>query len=62
MTCNACVKHVDTALRGVHGVSAVDVDLESGYARIVHDGKPKPATLIAAIAVAGYEAGEVPSQ
>jgi copper chaperone CopZ len=54
MTCNGCVKHVDAALREVAGVSAVEVDLTNGRAKVVHEGPV--AALIAAVADAGYEA------
>lgn len=54
MTCNGCVKHVDAALREVPGVSAVEVDLANGRAKVVHEA-PVPS-LIAAVVDAGYEA------
>jgi mercuric reductase len=57
MTCNGCVKHVDAALRTVPGVSAVDVDLAGGRAKIAHDPETSPApSLIAAVEGAGYHA------
>ncbi len=57
MTCNGCVKHVDAALRGVPGVSAVEVDLANGRAKIVHDPeKSSVPSLIAAVDDAGYGA------
>ncbi len=56
MTCNGCRKHVDAALREVPGVTAVQVDLESGQTKVVHDGATLPATLIAAVEGAGYAA------
>ena len=56
MTCNGCVKHVDAALREVPGVTAVQVDLASNQARVVHEASV-PA-LIAAVVEAGYEAAE----
>jgi len=58
MTCANCVRHVDEALRGVPGVRAVRVDLESG--RAVVELEP-PATLAAlreAVERAGYAAAE----
>lgn len=59
MTCNGCVKHVDTALRELPGVTAVEVDLANGRAKIVHDPAQSPIpTLIAAIDEAGYQASE----
>lgn len=57
MTCNGCVRHVDQALRGIPGVTAVEVDLAAGRAKIVHDpAQASVAGLIEAIAGAGYEA------
>jgi copper chaperone CopZ len=57
MTCNGCVKHVGDALRKVPGVSAVEVDLAGAQAKVVHDPEASPAaSLIAAVADAGYEA------
>jgi copper chaperone CopZ len=57
MTCNGCVKHVTTALRDLPGVTAVDVDLASGCAKVVHDPEASPvASLVAAVDAAGYEA------
>ncbi len=54
MTCNGCVKHVDAALREVPGVTAVEVELASGRAKVV--GEAAAAALIAAVTNAGYEA------
>jgi len=60
MTCNGCVRHVDAALRGVPGVTAVEVELAGGQARVVHDPERSPVPgLIAAVAAAGYEAAPI---
>lgn len=57
MTCNGCVRHVDSALRTLPGVSAVDVSLTDQRAKIVHDPTQSPLTsLIAAVQDAGYTA------
>jgi copper chaperone CopZ len=57
MTCNGCVKHVEAALRGVDGVTAVQVDLAGAKAKVVHDPERSPVPrLIAAVVEAGYEA------
>lgn len=59
MTCNGCVKHVDAALRGVPGVSAVEVSLVARTAKVVHDPERAPqASLVAAVEAAGYQAGD----
>jgi len=60
MTCNGCVRHVDTALRAVPGVSAVAVDLAEQRARVVHDPERSPVPgLVAAVEAAGYEAAPI---
>jgi copper ion binding protein len=56
MTCNHCVKHVDAALRGVAGVSAVEVELAGGQAKVVHDDTASVPAMLAAIDEAGYTA------
>ena len=60
MTCNGCVKHVDKALRGVPGVSAVEVSLPD-RAKIVHDDGTDLADLAAAVDAAGYSAVTLPT-
>lgn len=55
MTCNGCVKHVDAALRKVPGVTAVEVDLTKGSAKVVHD-EASAGHLVSAIEQAGYSA------
>ena len=58
MTCNGCVKHVTSALREVPGVSAVEVDLARGEAKVVHDAERSPLpALAAAVEAAGYQIG-----
>ncbi len=57
MTCNGCRRHVDAALRGVPGVTAVEVDLPGGQAKIVH-AEVSTANLVAAVEQAGYQAFE----
>ncbi len=56
MTCNGCVKHIAAALRGIAGVSAVEVALAEGRAKVVHDLDTSPASLVAAVDAAGYGA------
>jgi len=60
MSCNNCVRHVDQALRAVQGVSAVEVDLARGSAKVTHgDGVPLES-LLTAVESAGYEASHAP--
>jgi copper chaperone CopZ len=56
MTCNNCVRHVREALEQVAGVGEVQVDLASGRVTVKHQGETAPASLIAAVDDAGYEA------
>jgi Cu2+-exporting ATPase/Cu+-exporting ATPase len=56
MTCNGCVKHVDKALREVPGVTAVEVSLPDGTAKVVHADDAPVTALLAAVESAGYEA------
>lgn len=59
MTCPNCVRHVLEALLAVPGVTGADVDLESGSARITHDGADVQA-LMDAVVEEGYEASLAP--
>jgi Cu+-exporting ATPase len=57
MTCNNCVRHVSQALRGLPGVSEVQVDLAAGKARVQHDpSRVSIGEMVAAVEGAGYEA------
>lgn len=56
MTCNGCKKHVDAALRGIEGVSAVEVDLAQGQAKVVHEDSASVEAMIAAVDEAGFSA------
>jgi len=56
MSCNNCVHHVDQALRAVRGVSAVEVDLTAGSAKVTHEDQVALAALLTAVESAGYEA------
>jgi copper chaperone len=54
MTCDNCVHHVTEAAQGVPGVTAAQVDLKSGTAKV--EGEFDPAKIVAAIEEEGYEA------
>jgi copper chaperone CopZ len=56
MTCNGCVRHVDKALRGVPGVTAVEVSLPEQRATIAHEDAASVPALVAAVESAGYTA------
>jgi copper chaperone CopZ len=60
MTCGNCVRHVQKALEQVDGVSSVKVELESGTARVEHDGRAALASLVAAVEEEGYGARAQP--
>ncbi len=60
MSCNNCVRHVDKALRGVPGVTAVEVSLPEGRAKVEHGADTALPALIAAVESAGYEAVTAP--
>ncbi|HEY2861672.1 MAG TPA: heavy metal translocating P-type ATPase [Terracidiphilus sp.] len=57
MTCAACQRHVEEALRSTAGVAEARVDLMAHRARVVFDrAVAQPAQLVDAIRRAGYEA------
>lgn len=56
MSCGSCKRHVGDALRAVPGVSAVEVDVTAGRARVQHAPDVAPARLVAAVVAAGFGA------
>lgn len=54
MTCDNCVQHVTQAIRGIDGVTAVEVSLASNSAKV--EGQFDDAKLIEAVEEEGYEA------
>lgn len=57
MTCAACQRHVEDALRSTEGVEEARVDLMAHRARVVFDpAVASPETFVAAIREAGYDA------
>ena len=58
MSCQHCVRAVREALTGVPGVSAVEVDLDTGSARI--EGRASVLDLLNAVREAGYTAEPAP--
>ncbi len=62
MTCAACVRRVDKAVRAVAGVRDVSVNLVSNRATVTYDGAATGVEVItAAIRAAGYEVPAAPS-
>ncbi len=56
MTCAACVRRVESALKAVDGVRDVSVNLATGRATVLHDAQwPGIGALAVAVADAGYE-------
>ena len=55
MTCDHCVKAVESEVAGVPGVAGVDVDLASGRVRVSSEEPVDDAAVRAAVAEAGYE-------
>ncbi len=53
MTCDACARRVEGALRRVEGVGRVSVDRAIGKAIVEHDGVPA-AELAVVVTKAGY--------
>jgi P-type Cu+ transporter len=56
MTCAACVRRVEKAIRAVPGVADVAVNLATERARVVSHGKPDVDALLKAMQQAGYPA------
>ncbi len=56
MMCKNCQAHVEKALAGVEGVTAVTVDLEAKQAKVTCGDSVSDETLCAAVVEAGYEA------
>lgn len=55
MTCGHCVTAVQSEISKLAGVTAVDVDLETGTVRVTADPQPGQAALSAAVDEAGYD-------
>jgi copper ion binding protein len=55
MTCGHCVASVTEEVSQVHGVTAVDVDLESGGLTVTSEAPVDEAAVRAAVEEAGYE-------
>jgi copper chaperone CopZ len=54
MTCDNCVHHVTEAIKGVPGVTGVEVSLAEKSAKVA--GEFEDAKVLAAVAEEGYEA------
>jgi copper chaperone CopZ len=58
MTCGACVRHVDEALRALEDVEVVEVRLRDGRVRVRHGAGRSVETMVEALRDAGYESGQ----
>ena len=56
MMCNHCKAHVETALKGVNGVTDAIADVENKTATVTLSEDIDINTLIDAVVAAGYEA------
>ena len=54
MTCAHCVKAVTEEVSEIPGVTAVDVELESGRVTVTAAADPTPEAMAAAVDEAGY--------
>jgi P-type Cu+ transporter len=56
MSCSSCVRHVEQALKSVHGVTAVTVVLETELAQVTYDpSQTSVEQMIDAVNDEGYE-------
>lgn len=55
MTCGHCVSAVTSEVKRIHGVSDVEIDLESGAVTVTSEGDLDAAQVRAAVEEAGYE-------
>jgi copper chaperone len=55
MTCDHCVRSVQSEVAKIDGVTDVDVDLASGQVTIESATHVDPAVIVAAVDEAGYE-------
>lgn len=60
MGCSGCVNSVEQAILEVDHVESVNVDLDSGIAKVLfREEKPASDEIIDAVSDAGYEAEEI---
>jgi copper chaperone len=57
MTCDHCVKAVETEVGKIAGVASVAVDLGAGRVTVRSDGPLDPSEVRAAVEEAGFEIG-----
>lgn len=55
MTCDHCVRAVETEVGSVAGVTAVSVDLGAGRVTVTSDDQVDPDAIRAAVEEAGFE-------
>lgn len=55
MTCGHCVQAVTSEVSKIDGVTAVDIDLDSGNVTVISETEVQEADFRAAVDEAGYE-------
>ncbi len=55
MTCNHCVMSVKKAVKGIAGVSDVEVDLPTGHVKVTFEGTAAVSDMAKAIEEQGYD-------
>lgn len=55
LSCPSCVRKIETALKGVQGVSSADVHFNTGRIEVEHEGVDEEK-LVEAVRSAGYNA------
>ncbi len=55
MTCDHCARAVSTEVANIPGVTAVDVDVDTGTVRVTSEQPVDEAAFRAAVEEAGYE-------
>lgn len=56
MSCSSCVRHINSALRGIEGVVDVEVRLKERRVLVRHGEEAPSQQLVEALHDAGYEA------
>lgn len=55
LSCHSCVRHIEQALRGVSGVTSVEVRLRDGEVLVNHAPAASLDAMVEALRDAGYE-------
>ena len=55
MTCSGCARKIDTALRGLEGVSDISLHYPETTLGVLHSGAVSPAAIREAVTALGFE-------